>query len=294
MTAEPAGGPPRVVGHKASPRTLVGTFARWIALIIFAAVFLVPFYLIVRNAFSTDAEITAPNWTFFPTHIQWGNFTEVFRDPDLDLVRALVNSAIIAVVVTGVSLVVAALAGYGLARIPYRHKNIIFYLIVLTLMIPGAVTFVPSYVLISSLGWLNSLRGLIVPLLFSGFATFLFRQFFLNFPKELEEAARVDGLGYWGAFWRIVAPNSLAFSAALAVIGFIGSWNAFLWPLVIAGNNPLSFTVQVALSSLITAQTINVHELFMASAISILPLVIVFVALQRLLVQGVAQTGIKG
>jgi multiple sugar transport system permease protein len=160
-------------------------------------------------------------------------------------------------------------------------------------MIPGAVTFVPSYVLVSSLGWVSSYRGLIVPLLFSGFSAFLFRQYFLSFPKELEEAARVDGLGYWGAFWRIVFPNSKAFIAALAVIGFIGSWNSFLWPLVIGQDNS-TWTVQVVMSTFITAQTINIHELFMAATISILPILLVFLFLQRYLVQGVAESGIKG
>ncbi len=185
------------------------------------------------------------------------------------------------------------LAGYGLARIPHRAADKIFYLIVATLMIPAAVTFIPSFVLVSSLGWVSSLRGLIIPGLFSGFAAFLFRQYFINFPKELEEAARVDGLGYWRTFWLIVMPNSLPFFAAIAAITFIANWNAFLWPLVI-GQDSASWTVQVALSTFVTAQTINIHELFMAAAVSILPLVLIFVFLQRYLVQGVAETGIKG
>lgn len=162
-----------------------------------------------------------------------------------------------------------------------------------TLMVPPAVTFVPSFVLVSSLGWVDSYRGLVIPVLFSGFACFLFRQYFLGFPKELEEAARVDGLGYWGAYWRIVVPNSLNFFAAIATITFISGWNAFLWPLVI-GQDPSAWTVQIALSSYMTNQTVNYHLIFMATAISILPLVFVFLFLQRWLVQGVAQTGIKG
>jgi multiple sugar transport system permease protein len=200
---------------------------------------------------------------------------------------------LIAVLMTVGTLLVCSLAGYGLARIPYKHANKIFYLVLGTLMIPAAVTFVPTFVLVSSLGWVSTLRGLIVPGLFSGFTAFLFRQYFLGFPRELEEAARVDGLGYWGSYWRIVVPNSLNFFAAIAVITFISGWNAFLWPLVI-GQDQGSWTVQVALSSYITGQTINIHLIFMAAAVSILPLVLVFVFLQRWLVQGVAQTGIKG
>jgi len=148
-------------------------------------------------------------------------------------------------------------------------------------------------VLVSWLGWVSTLRGLIIPGLFSGFAAFLFRQYFLNFPKELEEAGRVDGLQYWGAYWRIVVPNSLNFFAAIAVITFIGNWNSFLWPLVI-GQSDSSWTIQVVMSTFITAQTINLHELFAAAAVAIVPLVLIFIFLQRYLVQGAAQTGIKG
>ena len=258
-----------------------------------ALLFLIPFYLIVRNALSTDQEITGENWQFFPTSLQWGNISELFDDPTVDFARSMWNSLVVAVLMTAGILLVCSLAGYGLARIPYRHANKVFYAVLGTLMVPTAVPFVPSFVLVSSLGWVDTYRGLIIPGLFSGFTCFLFRQYFLGFPKELEEAARVDGLGYWTAYWRIVVPNSLNFFAAMATITFINGWNAFLWPLVI-GQDPSSWTVQVALSSYMTNQTVNYHLIFMATAISILPLVLVFLFLQRWLVQGIAQTGIKG
>jgi multiple sugar transport system permease protein len=209
------------------------------------------------------------------------------------MAHSLLNSALVSVVQTIGQVALSSMAGYGLARIPFRYSNGVLAAIVATLMIPAAVTFVPTFVVVSSLGWVSTLRGLIVPGLFSGFTAFLFRQYFLSFPKELEEAARVDGLGHWGAYWRIVVPNSTGFIAAIGVITFLGSWNAFLWPLVI-GQDSSSWTVQVALSSFMTAQTINLHELFVAAAVSILPLLLVFVFLQRYLVQGVAESGIKG
>jgi multiple sugar transport system permease protein len=229
----------------------------------------------------------------FPSTLHWENFKELFTDPVVNIVRSLINSAVIAVVQTLGQLLLASMAGYGLARIPYRHANAVFYAILATLMVPAAVTFIPSFILVSQLRWVDTLQGIIVPVLFSGFTAFLFRQYFLNFPRELEEAARVDGLGYFGTFWRIVLPNSGAFLAAIGVITFIASWNSFLWPLVI-GQDQSMWTVQVALSTLLTAQTINLHELFLASAVTIAPLVLVFVFLQRYLVQGVAETGIKG
>ncbi|MGW3939738.1 carbohydrate ABC transporter permease [Streptomyces phaeochromogenes] len=274
-------------------RSVFSSAGLYFATAVCALLFLIPFYLIVRNALSTDAEITGENWKWFPTDIQWGNVTELFDDPTVPFAQSLWNSTVVGVLHTIGTLLVCSLAGYGLARVPYKHANKIFYAVLVTLMVPAAVTFVPSFVLVSSLGWVSSMQGLIVPGLFSGFTCFLFRQYFLGFPKELEEAARVDGLGYWGAYWRIVVPNSLNFFAAIATITFISGWNAFLWPLVI-GQDQEAWTVQVALSSYMTNQTVNFHLIFMATAISILPLVLVFLFLQRWLVQGVAQTGIKG
>ena len=272
---------------------VLGNTGLYVATGVATFLFLVPFYLLVRNALSTDAEITGEHWKFFPTNLQWSNVSDLFDDTSVDFARSMWNSLVVAVSMTVGILLVCSLAGYALARIPYKHSNKIFYLVLGTLMVPTAVTFVPSFVLVSSLGWVDTYRGLIVPGLFSGFTCFLFRQYFLGFPKELEEAARVDGLGYWGAYWKVVVPNSLNFFAAIATITFISGWNAFLWPLVI-GQDPGAWTVQVALSSYMTNQTVVFHTIFMATAISILPLVFVFLFLQRWLVQGIAQTGIKG
>jgi multiple sugar transport system permease protein len=276
-----------------TPRQLLGNTGLYSALAVATVLFLVPFYLIARNALSSEQDVMAPEWRWWPAAMQWGNFKELFDDPSVPFLHSLWNSFVIAVLMTVGTLLVCSLAGYGLARIPYKHANKVFYVVLATLMVPSAVTFVPSFVLVSSLGWVSTMRGLIIPGLFSGFTAFLFRQYFLGFPKELEEAARVDGLSYWGSYWRIVVPNSLNFFAAISVITFISGWNAFLWPLVI-GQDQQAWTVQVALSTFITAQTINIHELFAATAVSILPLVLVFLFLQRWLVQGVAQTGIKG
>ncbi|AZP21154.1 carbohydrate ABC transporter permease [Streptomyces aquilus] len=272
---------------------VIGNTGLYLATGVAALLFLIPFYLIVRNALMTDPEITGENWKWFPTDIQWGNITEPFKDETVDFGRALWNSWVVAILHTSGILLICSLAGYGLARIPYKHANKVFYGVLVTLMIPTAVTFVPSFVLVSSLGWVDTYRGLIIPGLFSGFTCFLFRQYFLGFPKELEEAARVDGLSYWGAYWRVVVPNSLNFFAAMATITFISGWNSFLWPLVI-GQDPSAWTIQVALSAYMTNQTVNYHLIFMSTAISILPLVLVFLFLQRWLVQGIAQTGIKG
>ncbi|MFC8436039.1 carbohydrate ABC transporter permease [Streptomyces sp. NPDC057253] len=274
-------------------RGRAGTVGVYVAASVAAVLFLVPFYLLVRNSLATDADLTGAHWTFFPTTLHWENISELFDDPAVPMAHSIYNSLVVGVVGTSGQLLICSLGGYALARIPYRHANKIFYAVLATLMIPSAVTFIPSFVLVSSLGWVSTLRGLIVPGLFSGFTAFLFRQYFLGFPKELEEAAQLDGLGPWRVYWRIVVPNSRGFFAAIAVITFVTNWNAFLWPLVI-GQDQSSWTVQVALSTFTTAQTINIHELFLAATVSILPLVFVFLFLQRYLVEGVAHTGVKG
>jgi multiple sugar transport system permease protein len=276
-----------------TPGSVAAAGARYVALIVATVLFLVPFYLMLRNAFATDPEITGVDWTIFPSSLQWGNVAEVFDDSTANFARALFNSAFIAIAQTAGTVLLSSMAGYALARIPFRFATPIFYAVLMTLMVPPAVTFVPSFIIVSRLGWVNSYQGIIVPVLFSGFTAFLFRQYFLNFPRELEEAGRIDGLGYLGVYWRIVVPNSLAFFAAISVITMINAWNQFLWPLVV-GQDQDMWTVQVSLSTLMTAQTINLHQVFMAALISIVPLVLVFVFLQRYLVQGVAETGIKG
>ncbi len=272
-------------------RPSAATVARYLALIILAALFLLPFYVLLRNAFATPRELASARWVWIPADPTLDNLRRLFANETVAMARSMVNSGLIAVVQTVATVVISALAGYGLARIPNRMATVVLAMTVLTLMVPAAVTFVPSFVMVSSLGWISTLRGLIVPGLFSAFATFLLRQFFLSFPAELEDAAAVDGAGYWRTFWRVVMPNAYGICAAVGTIVFIGSWNAFLWPLLI-GQDADFRTVQVALSQFMTSQRVDTPALFVGAAVSILPVLGVFIFLQRYLVQGVEQSGL--
>lgn len=274
-------------------RAVAGAIALYGALGVLALLFLLPFYLIVRNALMTNPEITSFSWNWLPQSLQWQNFHDLFADTSAPMLTGLKNSAIIATVTLVFQLLFASMAGYALARIPARGRNVVFFLLLLTLMIPAAVTFVPEYAVVSYLGGVSTLWGIIVPGLFNVFATFLFRQFYLDFPAELEEAARMDGAGYFRIFWGLLLPNSIGIMVALGALSFIFSWNAFLWPLVI-GQQPSSWTVQIVLSTFLTAQTINLAELFMGAAVAAAPLVILFLIMQRYIAEGVRLSGIKG
>lgn len=277
-------------GHRRPGRP--GLVARYAALSVLAALFLLPFYVIARNAFSTQEWILAPSWHWLPNAVGAANLAAVLGNSDLGVLPALGVSAVVTLVQTLGTLVIAMLAGYAMARWSTRAARLVTGLTVFTLMVPTTVTFLPMFVMVSTLGWISTLRGLIVPGLFSAFAAYLFRSAFLDFPRELEEAAAIDGANPWTTFWRVVLPNSLGMVAAVGTITFIGSWNAFLWPNLIA-QDPGLRTVQVALSQFMTSQGVMYPEMFSGALIGILPALVVFLFLQRWLVQGVTQSGLK-
>ena len=262
-------------------------------LVVLCILFLLPFYIAVRDAFLTDMQITSPDFTWLPIPPHTENIGELFDNVDVPIATGLRNSAIIAVTQTFLSILFAAMAGFALARVPSRGRGVMLGFVLATMMIPGSALFVPTYVLVSRLGWVNTLQGLIVPGLFSAFSTFMFRQFYLDFPVEIEEAGRMDGLGYIGLFRYLALPNSTGIIMALGVLAFFGSWNAFLWPLVI-GQDPSMWTIQVDISTYLTAQTVNLHEIFLGSVVAILPLIVVFLFMQHHIVEGVKLSGVKG
>lgn len=268
------------------------TALRYAVLTVLGIVWLVPFYVIVRNALMTNAEIASFEWNWWPSSPQWSNFSELFTGVDASMATGLRNSAIIAVVTFVLSTLFSSMAGYALARIPFRFSSHVFAVIMLSLMVPAAVTFVPTFLMVASLGGINTLWGIVVPGLFNAFATFLFRQNYLRFPSEMEDAGRVDGLGYWGIYLRLLLPNSGGIIMALGVLAFIFSWNAFLWPLVI-GQDSSAWTVQVALSTYLTSQDIDLGPLFAAATVGIAPLIVVFLVMQRWIIEGVRMQGEK-
>jgi multiple sugar transport system permease protein len=210
--------------------------------------------------------------------------------------RAFVNSLVVAMGSVILVLATSALAAYPLARMRFPGRDLVFALLVGSLMIPNAVLLVPQYVLTQRLGWLSTYQGLIVPeaaMLFA-FGVFLLRQFFVTMPRELEDAALIDGAGPWQVFSRIIIPLSQPVLAALAIFAFRSAWNDFLWPLI-AVNKPEMFPLPVALALLRSAYSSESYGPIMAgAALSALPLLVVFVVANRRIVEGVRLSGLKG
>ena len=256
-----------------------------------ALLFLLPFYVIVRNAFSTNQNINAPRWSWLPDQLNLANLDSMLSSDSTGVLRGLLNSAIMTILQTVGTVVVSLMAGYGLARFTHRLSRMVLGLTVFTLMVPTTTTFIPMFIITSQFGWIDSFRGLVIPGMFSAFATYLFRQAFLDFPSELEDAALMDGCNPFTAFWRIVVPNSTGTVAAVGTIVLIGSWNAFLWPSLV--GREATRTVQVALSQYMTSQNVRYPELFVGSLIAILPMLVVFLFLQRFLVQGLTTSGLR-
>jgi len=210
--------------------------------------------------------------------------------------RAFLNSAVVSLGSVFLVVITSAMAAYPLARMEFRGRNAIFALLVGSLMVPNAVLLVPQYVLTQRLGWLSTYQGLIVPeaAMTFAFGVFLLRQFFLTIPRELEDAARIDGAGTWRVFTRIVLPLSQPVLAALAIFAFRSAWNDFLWPLI-AVNKPDMFPLPVALALLRGAYASESYGPIMAGAtLSALPLLLVFVVANRRIVEGVRVSGLKG
>jgi multiple sugar transport system permease protein len=274
-------------------RYKIGNVIIHVFLILAAILFLIPIYLLLRNSLMVDAQITSWDWIWFAMPPHFENFPNLFADIMVPMANGFKNSALISASTVVLQTTIACMAGYALGRIPAKGKGLVLGFILSTMLIPGTALFVPLFVLIAKMGWVNTVQGLIVPGIFSAFNTFMFRQYFLNFPLELEDAGRVDGLGYFGIFWRLALPNAWSIVIALGSLTLVGSWNSFLWPLLI-GQGREWWTVQVNLSTYLTAQVVKLNMAFAGAFLGALPMLIVFFVLQRYIAAGITRSGIKG
>lgn len=213
----------------------------------------------------------------------------------IDLARTFFNSLFVAVIGTAGQILISAMAAFAFSRLEWRGRNLVFVLYLATMMVPSVVMVIPQFILVRSLGWVNSYAALIVPGLFSAFGTFLLRQSFLTLPKDFEEAAIVDGANYFTIFWRIILPLSQPALATLAVFSFMGLWNAYLWPLFVARQDAV-MTLPVALATLQGGpRALTEWNMVMAGAVvTVLPILVIYLLAQRWFVQGIVSSGLKG
>ncbi|HEY7605469.1 MAG TPA: carbohydrate ABC transporter permease [Actinomycetes bacterium] len=265
----------------------------WVYLVLAAGlvVMLAPFVWMLLGSFKPEAELQRVPPTWWPESPSLDNYRQLFGR--LDFPRSFANSALVAVAVTAGNLVFCSMVGYALAKLDFAGKRLLFGLVLAMLMVPGVVTFVPLFVLVSNLGLVNTYPGLILPFLVTPLGVFLMRQFIGGLPDELIEAARIDGAGEWRIFSRVIMPLCGPALATLGILTFLASWNNFLWPLVVAQSED-KYTLPVALALYSIGQNATRYGLLLAgSVVVILPVIALFVALQRYFVQGIATTGIK-
>ncbi|WP_374313577.1 carbohydrate ABC transporter permease [Microbacterium sp.] len=252
---------------------------------------IMPFVWMILGSLKSDAEIRQNPTGFLPQNPTTENYETLFGR--LDFTTFFINSFVVALFVTLGNIVFCSMIGYALAKLQFRGKKLLFGLVLGTLMVPGVVTFVPLFVLTANLGLVNSYPGLILPFLISPLGVFLMRQFMLSLPDELIEAARIDGAGEWRIFLRVIMPMCGPAVATLTILTFLASWNNFLWPLVVATTEDM-YTLPVALALYSVSQNAAKYGLMMAGAVVVVvPVLLVFVFLQRYFVQGIALTGIK-
>jgi multiple sugar transport system permease protein len=252
---------------------------------------LVPFVWMFLGSVKTEAELRRRPPTWWPESFTWDNFAAWFGR--LDIGTFFVNSVVVAAFTVLGTLVFCSLVGYALAKLDFPGKRVVFTLVLVTLMVPGVVTFVPLFVVVSKLGMVSTYPALILPFLAGPLGVFLMRQFIQDVPDSLIEAARIDGAGELRIFLGVVMPLCGPALATLAILTFLGSWNNFLWPLVVAQSEDM-YTLPVALSLYSVGQnSTNYGVLLAGSVLIITPVLLLFVALQRYFVQGIAATGIK-
>ncbi len=284
--------PPIVPGPEPARRRGTGSWWIYLLLIVGLMIMVLPFVWMLLGSFKTTAELRQVPPTWLPQNPTLTNFADLFDR--LNFVRYFFNSAVVAGGVTAGNLLFGSMLGYALAKLQFRGKRILFLLVLGTLMVPGIVTFMPLFVLVANMGIVNTHMGLILPFLAGAFGVFLMRQFIMGIPDELLDAARVDGAGEYYIFFRIILPLSTAPLATLGILTFLGSWNSFLWPLVVATTEDM-YTLPVAIALFATGQqTSNLGLQLASSVVVVLPVLIVFVVLQRYFTQGIAMTGIKG
>ncbi len=255
--------------------------------VVIGVLLLLPIYMMFVSSLKPSADVY--DLRLIPKEISFDGYIFTLQE---DFIRYFINSLFISSTVTIVALVFHAMAGYSLARLNFAGKKFVFLWIVSTLMVPFSVIMIPLFILVKQLGWLNTFQGVIIPAIPHAYGIFLFRQFFLTMPKDLEEAATIDGCSPFGIFARIFVPLSKSISITLAVAFFIANWNNYLWPLIVSQKQEM-WVLQVAIANFVGRNGARWDAVMAAGVITVVPTIIMFFVLQKYLVEGIKMSGIK-
>jgi multiple sugar transport system permease protein len=266
---------------------------KWGTVVVLAAIALVivfPFIWMLFTSFKPEAQIAQYPPRLFPDTWTLDNYVNVWSR--IPFARLFLNSVILAGGVTAISLLLDAMAAYALSRLDFPGRDAIFVIILIALMLPFQVMFIPLFVIVHDLGMLDSYSGLIVPRATNAFGIFMLRQFFMTLPRELDEAARIDGTSEWGIFWKIILPLSGPALATLAIFHFMYNWNDFLWPLLITSSTEMR-TLPAGLALFVGQHVVEYGVVMAGAVLTLLPLLVAFLFAQRYFIQGIAMSGIK-
>lgn len=263
-------------------------------LIVISLFVVLPLLIVLSQSLMNTQEVVRWPPSIIPTQPTLQNYQQLLTQPDLKLTRWLLNSLYAATMYTLVVLVICAPAAYAFARLRFPGNNILFGLLLITVMIPSQVTLIPNFLLMRDLKFLDTFNALIWPGASNVFAVFLLRQFFMQIPHELEEAAILDGAGYWGRFWHIILPLSTNALTALAIFVFLGHYNDLFWPLITTNTLEMR-TLPVGLTILNSSYGVFGRSLVLSGAVfASLPIIIIYAIFQRRIIKGVALTGMGG
>lgn len=277
-----------------SPTRAPRRFTLYIILLAGCAITLIPFVWTILASFKSHAEIINPTTqSFLPQQFTTQNYETILNDDSLPLERIYFNSMFVALANVLTQTFTSALFGYVFAKFNFRYKRVLFGYILATMMIPFQLTMIPSYLILLRFDLTNNLLGLVVLSWFSAFGIFLMRQFMVNIPDELLDAARVDGANEWQIFLRVVLPQTGAALATYGVLVFIANWNSYLWPLIVLRDVDLR-TLPIILTWYNDRHTSNLGLQMAASVLIVMPILLVYIVMNRWVVRGFALSGIKG
>ena len=274
-----------------SLRVISERFFLYLFLIVGAAVVGFPFFWMVISSLKPLEDVVKFPPTIIPTRWMFSNYIEAWKSAPF--ARYFINTFLVASLVTIGVLLTSSLAAYAFALMEFKGKSFIFSLFLATMMVPYEVTLIPNFVLIRKLGWYNTYAALIIPWSCNAFSVFLLRQFFMNIPKDLFDAAKIDGCGELGMLWRVAMPLSIPAILTVSLFSFLGSWNALLWPLVVTSSEDMR-VLQVGLAVFLREEGTQYHLLMAAASFTIAPIVVLYFIFQRRFIEGIVLSGLKG